>query len=847
MSVYNIMPIFNKDDGAIKDINTAEPLMPEVNNNYFDGHISLLNDMTFYCPALTSDAHGSLTQIFLISEGYGYSDTTTVSLPQPNQPDGVQATATPYFGLTVESLIITGGPVIPEEYIYINPNNINPISKSCIIKVLEVDSGNNITKWTMIRRGVGFDNSLSDTINFENDSYNEFDIPTNLSISYTPDKLCVSEIVLDNPGSGYSIYSNNTLINKFPIAFNNIGSGVNALAYGVFDELPIEIESDSRDKRSRKDQKNKFNKYNSKDPIAPRSHNKTDKSLVACTFINTPNNIQSIGSRYAWDTISQSWSAMSGTGISSESNQCQVNEDGIVTKVVLGGAFFSTLGKAYRGQGLYTDYKNNKIIKELVLNDNNLQLFKKTRQELLKSLKILARNYVALMPYIDGSGFKNAAPWWKIPYDKWPTFNDPGKQMILDEIKKWQKEMIKILKEMLRKTMTDNYDQIFKKELKILLDWHNNFGVCNSAKSKPTLLQLEIKYKAWYKHTLVPELLDNIIDVLEDVYASDKPLTDQDDRRIFLARLLKSLSRLFRDGSWDPVRVKPLSFGVILDPDPITSLPDKECCPNPGSSDIDKKIVIDTTKKLPTKPSMCKTLRQKIKNIVRGVSTTTKKVTKNGAVSLAIGIPFFFADIAFADEWNRESLYEAIISGWGLRDEDGPVVENVDPEDIRQALAMLQSHLDYILRTPGITEEEINKLISNVLFHHFHELTDEQREQLLDTFKDVLNENVWKDLNDNGKLVLKVIISLQKQESTIEEYLNQQQLKLYNEAIIETEAKDCGCDVNLDDFKYIQDPSVQWRLNLPGFLHMPKESLENNQNFKCLDFEDPGTNDLFVN
>lgn len=175
----------------------------------------------------------SLNYAQVYSKGYGYPDSTTLSIDSPSLNDGVQATCYPSFGLSIFSLNISGPNHQPGDIYVIYPsNNDSDIDNAAAVKVVLVDNGY-VKTYEIIESGSNFNNSSS-IVCYKNsksraDEDGDFgvdDMELSNNISLINDKFSISKVIITNEGSGYNRYdsSRKTIEYKITANSNNIGS-----------------------------------------------------------------------------------------------------------------------------------------------------------------------------------------------------------------------------------------------------------------------------------------------------------------------------------------------------------------------------------------------------------------------------------------------------------------------------------------------------------------------------------------------------------------------------------------------------------------------------------------------
>lgn len=284
----------------------------------------------------------SLNYAQVYSKGYGYPDSTTLSIDSPSLNDGVQATCYPSFGLSIFSLNISGPNHQPGDIYVIYPsNNDSDIDNSATVKVVLVDNGY-VKTYEVIESGSNFNNS-SDIVCYKNskstaDEDGDFgvdDMELSDNISLINNKFSISKVIITNEGSGYSRYdaSRKTIEYKITANSNNIGSNF----YGTLKSknyFVLENTGTRKTKaRNRNRNRNTFtNKYG--ETVINASSVLTEETLYDKIFyVPTKTEISSSSQQYltySFDKEKNEWISLETISDPSSEDKCSTFNNGFV-------------------------------------------------------------------------------------------------------------------------------------------------------------------------------------------------------------------------------------------------------------------------------------------------------------------------------------------------------------------------------------------------------------------------------------------------------------------------------------------------------------------------------------
>ena len=205
--------------------------------------------------------YGRLMNAKISCFGVNYSSSVSVVLPAPEHPEGVQATADCYLGLTQSSIAISGGSnhTIGDFYrISVSGVADGPNVQSVFLTVNDLGASGEIISWELSGDGCGFsdDPIVSNLIV----SGHEDAVPA--TISLIPGQFSIVKINITNSGSGYKIWDENNALLERMATTANAGDGVAFICsidqldtiipppieFGPFVEEPIVV---TKSKRSR--------------------------------------------------------------------------------------------------------------------------------------------------------------------------------------------------------------------------------------------------------------------------------------------------------------------------------------------------------------------------------------------------------------------------------------------------------------------------------------------------------------------------------------------------------------------------------------------------------------------
>lgn len=197
-----------------------------------------------------------LANVQIISGGIDYPFSTSINFPSPEHPDGSQPDATITYGLTYNSINITGGTgIYSGQQFLLYPKTQTSLSEPALLRITDVTPEGSPTNWELLESGSGFSNEGFDVIDtyqsfnykyrLESDS-NNIDLQTTASsrllINFIADKFTITNIDITNFGSGYQMYNLDGLPKFRPVILSSSGSGYGFYAfYDQADKIITEI------------------------------------------------------------------------------------------------------------------------------------------------------------------------------------------------------------------------------------------------------------------------------------------------------------------------------------------------------------------------------------------------------------------------------------------------------------------------------------------------------------------------------------------------------------------------------------------------------------------------------
>jgi hypothetical protein len=162
-----------------------------------------------------------LSNIYVLHGGSGYAASTSGVIPSPEYIGGVNATCDVCLGLTRRSLSVSGGSLNSVGDLYSIQTDLTEMIDPAIIKVEEIDNNGSVVTWKFVNKGKGLNNNNFNYYFLSKSNSNA----TPATIIFTPDEFSVSEILLQNKGTGYQVWDSTMTRIDRRISFTNHGSG----------------------------------------------------------------------------------------------------------------------------------------------------------------------------------------------------------------------------------------------------------------------------------------------------------------------------------------------------------------------------------------------------------------------------------------------------------------------------------------------------------------------------------------------------------------------------------------------------------------------------------------------
>ena len=163
----------------------------------------------------------SLSNIYVLHGGSGYAASTSGVIPSPEYIGGINATCDVCLGFTRKSLSVSGGSLNSVGDLYSIQTDLTQMIDPAIIKVEEIDNNGSVVRWRFISEGNGLTNNNFNYYFLSKSNQNA----TLATIVFTPDEFKVSEIFLDNKGTGYQVWDSMMTRIDRRISFTNYGLG----------------------------------------------------------------------------------------------------------------------------------------------------------------------------------------------------------------------------------------------------------------------------------------------------------------------------------------------------------------------------------------------------------------------------------------------------------------------------------------------------------------------------------------------------------------------------------------------------------------------------------------------
>ena len=163
----------------------------------------------------------SLSNIYVLHGGSGYAASTSGVIPSPEYIGGINATCDVCLGLTRRSLSVSGGSLNSVGDLYSIQTDLTQMIDPAVIKVEEIDNSGAVVRWRFISKGKGLTNNDFNYYFLSKSNANA----TPATIVFTPDEFSVSEILLQNKGTGYQVWDSTMTRIDRQISFTNHGSG----------------------------------------------------------------------------------------------------------------------------------------------------------------------------------------------------------------------------------------------------------------------------------------------------------------------------------------------------------------------------------------------------------------------------------------------------------------------------------------------------------------------------------------------------------------------------------------------------------------------------------------------
>lgn len=183
-----------------------------------DGNIISYTRLTIPMPVQSA----GIFECFVLRGGTGYSLSTTVQFPDPEDSEGVRASGEIVFGLSKESFILENGGLgyLEKDSIYIEDNDENLL---CVLSVDSVSGSGSIVDYSLL---LSTDITTAPSgIVISSTSNNR-----SASFSFVDNKYSIDFINITNPGSGYLVYDDETkAFMERSLILDNHGGGSGAL------------------------------------------------------------------------------------------------------------------------------------------------------------------------------------------------------------------------------------------------------------------------------------------------------------------------------------------------------------------------------------------------------------------------------------------------------------------------------------------------------------------------------------------------------------------------------------------------------------------------------------------
>lgn len=255
----------NKKDTTYLNKNSFQELKDNRNSDYVFNGINFESESGLPQSSLktleTLKRYKGISEAVIVSKGIDYPYSTHINMPEPDHPGGQKPTANIYFGLTYNSLNISGTTSytnVPTDYhtYYLNP--LTESEEKLPAKVLILfDSEGAVQDFVLIDPGSGFDNSgfsvtrSSEIVTgptVELYSFRE----NSLQINFIPDKFTITKLEINSFGSGYLWHKSDGYAKFRNISLSNSGGGYGFYGYFLQDDKYIPSINEENEKYNEK-------------------------------------------------------------------------------------------------------------------------------------------------------------------------------------------------------------------------------------------------------------------------------------------------------------------------------------------------------------------------------------------------------------------------------------------------------------------------------------------------------------------------------------------------------------------------------------------------------------------
>jgi hypothetical protein len=255
----------NKKDTIYLNKNSFQELKDNRNSDYVFNGINFESESGLPQSSLktleTLKRYKGISEAVIVSKGMDYPYSTHINMPEPDHPDGEKPTADIYFGLTYNSLNISGTTSytnVPTDYhtYYLNP--LTESEEKLPAKVLILfDSEGAVQDFVLIDSGSGFDNSgFSVTRSSEIISGPTVELyslrENSLQINFIPNKFTITKLEINSFGSGYLWHKSDGHAKFRNISLSNSGSGYGFYGYFLQDDKYIPSINEENEKYNEK-------------------------------------------------------------------------------------------------------------------------------------------------------------------------------------------------------------------------------------------------------------------------------------------------------------------------------------------------------------------------------------------------------------------------------------------------------------------------------------------------------------------------------------------------------------------------------------------------------------------